>query len=96
MDNLFVEQLLLAFGGYAFHLLKKYYEAMQRKETFNRKLLLVSAAMNILAIFILIYIGKRLPEDLIVMSPLTCVIMGFFGSSILGGFINIKKPKEIE
>jgi|SRR6185436_6533970 len=94
--NLFVEQLLLAFGGYLFHLLKQYGESIKRKETFVNKMLYVSAGMNVLSIVILIYIGNKLPNDLIVMSPLTCVIIGSFGASMLSGFINIKKPTSIE
>lgn len=89
----FIEQLLLAFGGYLFHLLKMWQESVKRKETFDRKPFLISVAANIVAIVLLIYIGGSLPTDLIVMSPLTCVILGAFASSMLAGFINIKKPK---
>lgn len=91
----FTEQVLLAAGGYLFHLLKQWYESVKRKESFDYKLLLISVGMNILAILILVYIGKQLPPDLIVMSPLTCVIIGFSGSSLLAGFIAAKKPKDI-
>ena len=94
--NLFIEQSLLAFGGYAFHLLKQYGESIKRKETFVNKMLYVSMGMNVLSIILLVYIGNRLPADLIVMSPLTCVIIGSFGASMLSGFINIKKPTSID
>lgn len=92
MDN-FPSSLLLALGGYVFHVLKMWYEATKRNEVFINKSFYISIAMNLVAILILIYIGKQLPADLIVMSPLTCVIIGFMGSSILAGFINIKAPK---
>lgn len=90
----FVEQILLAFGGFAFHLLKQYQEAIKRNEVFITKIFWASIASNIIAIFILIYTGNTLPPELIVMSPLTCVIMGAFSGSMLSGFINAKKPKD--
>lgn len=91
----YATQLLLAFGGYAFHLLKMYGESLKRQEVWLLKPFIVSVAANLLAIFLLIYVGDQLPPDLIVMSPLTCIIIGSFGSSMLAGFINIKKPKDI-
>lgn len=91
----FTLQLLLAFGGWAFHLLKQWQESIKRKEEFVLKSFLLSIAMNLIAIPILIFIGGTLPSDLLVMSPLTCVIIGSFGSSMLSGFVNVKKPKEI-
>lgn len=91
----FSTQILLALGGYAFHLLKMYGESLKRQEVWLVKPLVVSVAANLLAIFLLIYVGDKLPPDLIVMSPLTCIIIGSFGSSMLSGFINIKKPKDI-
>lgn len=93
--NLFLEQYALALGGFVFHLLKMWYAATVRKEQFINKLFYIWAAMNVLASALLIYIGRTLPEDLIVMSPLTCIIIGTFGSSMLSGFINVKKPKAI-
>lgn len=87
-------QMLLALGGFAFHLLKQWNESVKRKEVFLVKSLIISILMNLIAIPILIYIGGTLPSDLIVMSPLTCVIIGSFGASMLSGFINSKKPKD--
>ena len=88
-------QLLYAFGGYIFHLLKMYGESLKRKEVFIVRPFVVSMAANVVAIILLISIGDQLPAELIVMSPLTCVIIGSFGSSMLSGFINVKKPKEM-
>lgn len=91
----FIEQLALAVGGYAFHVLKQWFESTKRNESFVNKAFYISIPMNILAMTLLVYIGNTLPPDLIVMSPLTCVMMGTFGSSMLSGFINVKKPKNI-
>jgi small basic protein len=91
----FYEQLLLAAGGYAIHLLKMWGESIKRKERFVRDIFLISIAINVISIFILVYIGDTLPADMLVMSPLTCVMIGTFGSSMLSGIINIKKPKDI-
>lgn len=91
----FYEQLLLAFGGYAVHLLKMWGTAIKRKEKFIKETFFISIAMNVISVFILIYICDSLPPELIVMSPLTCVIIGWFNSSMLTGFVNIKKPKDI-
>jgi hypothetical protein len=91
----FYEQLMLAFGGYALHLLKMWLEAIKRKEDFIKQSFYISIAMNVISIFILIYIGGGLPPDILVMSPLTCVLIGSFNSSMLGGIINLKKPKDI-
>jgi len=91
----FYEQLLLATGGYAIHLLKMWGESIKRKEKFVKETFLISVAMNIISIFILVYIGDSMPTDILVMSPLTCVMIGTFGSSMLSGIINIKKPKDI-
>lgn len=88
-------QLLLAFGGFLFHLLKQWQESVKRNEVFIVKSFIISIGMNVIAIPILIFIGGTLSSDLIVMSPLTCVIMGYSGSSMLDGFVNTKKPKEI-
>lgn len=87
--------MLLALAGFVFHLLKQWLENEKRGDKFNVKHTLIFVAMNIVAIPVLIYIGGTLPADLIVMSPLTCVIIGAFGSSMLAGFINTKKPKDI-
>lgn len=89
----FIENVLLAFGGYLFHLLKMWYESTNRNEVFITKSFYISIAMNVVAIFLLIYLGNSLPPDLLVMSPLTCVIMGYSASSVLSGFINVKSPK---
>ncbi len=91
----FYQELLLAAGGYAIHLLKMWGESIKRKERFVKDIFLISIAMNVISIFILIYIGDTLPADMLVMSPLTCVMIGTFGSSMLSGIINIKKPKDI-
>lgn len=91
----FYEQLLLAGGGYAIHLLKMWGESIKRKEKFVKETFFISIAMNVISIFILIYICDSLPPDILVMSPLTCVMIGTFGSSMLSGIINIKKPKDI-
>lgn len=88
-------ELLLALGGYLFHILKMWYESTKRNEAFISKAFYISIPMNILAICLLVYVGKTLPPELIVMSPITCITMGFMGSSILAGFINVKKPKDI-
>lgn len=89
----FLINLALAIGGYAFHLLKLYGESLKRNEEFLTKPFLVSVFSNLLAIGILLYIGDSLPDDIIVMSPLTVVIIGAFASSMLSGIIAIKKPK---
>lgn len=93
MDIPNVESMILAVAGYAFHLLKLWHEATKRNEEFVNRAFFISVPMNLLSIGILVYIGDKLPEDLIVMSPLTAVIIGFFSSSLLAGFINVKKPK---
>lgn len=92
----FFIQLLLALGGHLFHLLKMYGESVKRKEAFDVKMFAINEAANLVAIPLLIYVGGSLPPDLIVMSPLTCIIIGAFGSSMLAGFINVKKPKEVQ
>lgn len=91
----FYEQILLALGGYVLHLLKMWLEAIKRKEDFIKQTFYISIAMNVISIFMLIYIGNATPLDMLVMSPITCVIIGTFGSSMLAGLINIKKPKDI-
>jgi small basic protein len=91
--NEYMVDIALAFGGYAIHLLKMYGESLKRNEEFLKKPFIVNIFSNLIAIFILIYIGGTLPADILVMSPLTCVIIGTFGSSMLSGIINIKKPK---
>jgi small basic protein len=91
----FYEQLLLATGGYALHLLKMWGESIKRKERFVKDIFFISIAMNVISIFILVYIGDSLPTDVLVMSPLSCVMIGTFNSSMLSGIVNIKKPKDI-
>lgn len=90
-----LENLLLALGGYVFHILKMWYEATNRKEVFINKAFYISIAMNVVAIFLLVFLGKSLPPDLLIMSPLTCVIIGFSASSILSGFIKVKAPQSV-
>jgi small basic protein len=96
MTSEFVEQILLAYAGYLFHLLKMSQAALRRKEEFLTKPFIVSVFANVVAVLLLVYVGNTLPPDLIVMSPLTCIMMGVFGSSMLSGFINVKKPKSLE
>ena len=89
----FVIQLLLAFGGYGIYLGKQYIAALKRNEVFIKKIFIVSIIVNILSIVVLVVIGKSLPPELIVMSPLTCVIIGTFNGTMLAGFINAKRPE---
>jgi len=91
----FVEHLLLALGGYIFHLLKQWLESIKRSEVFIAKIFFISIAMNLIAIVILTYIGGTLPPELYVQSPLNSVILGIFNSSMLSGIVNIKKPADI-
>lgn len=95
MELSFGFQMLLALAGFLFHFLKQWNESIKRNEHFIKKSLFISIAMNLIAIPVLIFIGGTLPSDLLVMSPLTCVIIGSFGASMLSGFINSKKPKEM-
>ena len=88
-------QMLLAVAGYAFYLLKQWQESIKRKEVFIVKSFLISIAMNLVAIPLLIYVENEMPNDMLVMSPITCIVIGAFGSSMLSGVINAKKPKEI-
>ena len=92
----YLENYILAIGGFLFHLLKMWLTSVNRKENFITKPTLIWVGMNLVAGALLIYIGERLPADLIVMSPLTCVIIGVTGSSMLAGFINVKRPKDLE
>ena len=92
----YLENYILAIVGFLFHFLKMWLTSLNRKEDFITKPVIIWAAMNLLAAATLVYIGERLPSDLIVMSPLTCVIIGVSGSSMLSGFINIKRPKDLE
>ena len=93
MPENFILYLVLAIGGYIFHLSKQYGEAVKRREEFVTKLFLMSVFSNVVAIPLLIYIGDYLPDDLLVMSPVTAVIIGALSSSILSGIIAVKKPK---
>jgi hypothetical protein len=91
-----LEYMLLAFGGHAIHLLKLYSESLRRKEEFINKSFLASEMSNLIAIPMLVWMADYLPPELFVMSPLGAVIIGTFASSMLAGFINVKKPKEID
>lgn len=91
-----IEYMLLAFGGHVIHLLKLYGESLKRNEAFVTKIFIVSEAANIISIPMLIWISKYLPPELFVMSPIGAIIIGTFASSMLAGFINVKKPKEVE
>lgn len=93
MSEQFVEHFLLALGGFVFHFLKLLYTSLNRKEKFLSAKLLVWSLMNVLAALLLVYIGDSLPPELIVMSPITCILIGFSGSSMLSGFIQVKTPK---
>lgn len=92
----FLENYLLALGGFLFHFLKMWYTSTLRKEGFLNKPMYIWIAMNILATCLLVYIGPTLPPEIIVMSPVTSILMGISGSSVLAGVINIKRPKDIE
>lgn len=92
----FALKMLLAFAGFLFHLLKQWGESIKKKEVMDTRIVLIKLGMNIIAIPVLIFIGDSLPSDLLVMSPLTCVIIGSFGSSMLSGFITAKKPSGID
>jgi hypothetical protein len=94
MNAQFLEYFLLALAGFIFHFLKLLYTSLNRKEKFLSHRLLVWSLMNILAAAILVYIGESLPPEILVMSPIACVLIGFSGSSMLSGFINVKTPKS--
>lgn len=92
--NEFIEYLLLALGGHAFHLAKMYNTSVQRKEQFITRGFIANEISNVIAIPLLCYVGPTLPPDLFVMSPVTAIVIGFAASSLLAGFINVKKPKH--
>lgn len=94
--NPFIEYLLLAIGGHLFHLAKTYAAAVKRNEEYVTKAFVANEVSNLIAIPLLCYIGPTLPPDLFVMSPITAIVIGFAASSLLGGFINVKKPKVNE
>jgi archaellum biogenesis protein FlaJ (TadC family) len=91
----FNEFMALALCGYLFHILKIWAEKEKRKEEFITRAFLISVPMNLIAIFLLIYITPELPEEWFVPSKLSSIIIGFTSSSALGGIINIKKPQEV-
>jgi hypothetical protein len=91
-----LQYMLLAFGGHAIHLLKMYSESLKRKEDFVTKSFIASELSNLIAIPMLVWMADYLPPELFVMSPLGAVIIGTFASSMLAGFINVKKPKEAD
>lgn len=91
----FVEYLLLALGGYATHLLKMYIESLKRNEVFIKKIFIASVALNMISILLLTYVGDTLPPEIYVPSPLGAIMVGIFGSSMLSGVVNIKKPIDI-
>jgi len=90
-----IQYMLLAFGGHAIHLLKMWSESIKRNEEFANKSFIASELANVIAIPMLVYISEYLPPELFVMSPLGAIIIGTFASSMLAGFINIKKPKDV-
>lgn len=92
----FLEMYLLAMAGFLFHLSKVWLSALDRKEQFITQKTIVWIGSNLLAALILVYIAPTLPPDLFVVSPLSVVLIGFFNSSMLGGFINTKRPKNAE
>lgn len=89
-----IQYMLLAFGGHAIHLLKMWSESIKRNEQFGNKSFILNEIANVIAIPMLVYISDYLPPELFVMSPLGAIIIGTFASSMLSGFINVKKPKE--
>lgn len=86
--------IALAFGGHIFYLCKQLLENIKRKEKFNKEVFLISEAMNIMAIFLLVYLAIEAPTAWLTMSPITAILIGAFGSSMLSALINTKKPKE--
>lgn len=90
-----VQYMLLAFGGHAIHLLKMWSESIKRNEEFVNKSFIASELANLIAIPMLVWISDYFPPELFVMSPLGAIIIGTFASSMLSGFINVKKPKEL-
>jgi hypothetical protein len=86
----------LAAGGHIFHICKQWLENYNRKQVFVWQKFVVSEIMNVIAIFLLTYLGINAPSDWLTMSPIVAIMIGGFGSSILSGLINTKKPKEDE
>ncbi len=86
--------IALAGAGHLFYLMKQQLENVKRKEVFDRQVFLLSEGMNILAIFLLVYLGIQAPSDMLTMSPITAILIGAFGSTMLSGLINTKKPKD--
>lgn len=86
----------LAFAGHAFYLLKQQLENLKRKQKFDAQAFILSEGMNIIAIFLLVYIGIQAPSDWLTMSPVVAIMIGGFGSSMLSTFINTKKPKDLD
>lgn len=84
----------LAAGGHIFHLCKQWLENHNRKQIFDWQKFAVSEIMNVIAIFLLTYLAINAPSDWLTMSPVVAIMIGGFGSSILSGLINTKKPKD--
>lgn len=86
--------ILLAFGGHVFYLMKQQLENIKRKDKFNMQIFALSEGMNIMAIFLLVYLGIQAPAEFMKMSPMSAIMIGVFGSTILSSLINTKQPKE--
>lgn len=86
--------ILLAAAGHVFYLLKQQLENVKRQQKFDGQTFLLSEGMNIIAIPTLIYLGIQVPTDWLTMSPITALMIGSFGSSLLSGLINTRKPKD--
>jgi len=84
----------LAFAGHAFYLLKQQLENIKRNQKFNGQVFFLSEGMNVIAIFLLVYLGIQAPSDWVTMSPVMAIMIGGFGSSMLSGLINTRKPKD--
>lgn len=86
----------LALGGHVFYLLKQLLENVKRNQIFDKRIFIISEAMNLIAIPLLVYIGTLMPTEILTMSPVTAIMIGGFGSSLLSGIINTRKPKDID
>lgn len=90
--NLQMELQILGLVGLAIHYLSMWVKANNDGKEFNLKRAIPNAALSAICTGVLIYLRADI-ENIYVVTPMSAVILGYFGNSVFFSLVNSKKPK---
>ncbi len=90
-----IELYLLALIGVVIHYMKDWVQHNNKGVEYGWKKAVPMAVLSIITSLLLVYLRDDI-ADLFVITPFSCVVLGYTGNSVFFSFVTAKKPKTNE